>query len=291
MPKPLSNPTARVLQIMEFMAIRPLETYGLSEISRSTGMSKSTCLSILNTLVDAGYVIQHPVQRYYSFGPAAIAVGQAALMRFPDVSDVLPVLRRLARETGMTATCEALAGDQLVVVASAGRGDPMSGVGRTGVRLPFSPPYGAPFGATITRPAFQDYLDRADPPLSEEDVTRLVHSFETGRRRGFFIGLDLPEDHPLHDRLVEAWGARSPDREIQAIAGARRIAGYFLDEIDPDKTYAVASIAAPVTSRAGSVDIALALLTFGWRARGSELETVAQSLAAAADAVAAARTD
>lgn len=289
MPKPLSNPTMRVLQVMEYLATRPSGTYGLSELSRSIGMSKSTCLSILNTLVDAGYVIQHPVQRYYSLGPAAIAVGQAALTRFPDVTDVFPVLKKLARETNMTATCEALAGDQLVVVASAGRGDPLSGIGRTGVRLPFSPPYGAPFGATAELEAFRDYLDRADPPLSDDEVKRLVRSFEIGRQRGFFVGLDLPADHPLHEKLAEAWTARSPDRKLQSIIAARRMAGYLLDDIDPAAVYAVSSIQAPVVSRGGTVEIALALLAFGWKATGAQLIATAHKLVAAAEAVAEGR--
>lgn len=289
MTKPVSNPTARVLQVIEHLARNPSETFGLSELARTIGISKSTCLSILNSLVDAGYVIQHPVQRYYSLGPAAIAVGQAALVRFPDVSDVLPVLRRLAREEGMTATVEALAGDQLVVVASVGRGDPMSGIGRTGVRLPFVPPYGAPFAATSDLTVFRDYLGRADPPLSTDEVDRLRHSLDLGRRRGYFVGLDLPADHPMHDRLTQAWQARSPQRDLQPIAAARRIASYFLDEIDDGHSYTVASIAAPVPSRSGQVEIALALLAFGWRASGAELKATAQKLADAAAQVASRR--
>lgn len=289
MAKPVSNPTARVLQVIEHLARNPSETFGLSELARNIGISKSTCLSILNSLVDAGYVIQHPVQRYYSLGPAAIAVGQAALIRFPDVSDVLPVLRRLAREEGMTATVEALAGDQLLVVASVGRGDPMSGIGRSGVRLPFVPPYGAPFAATADLPVFRDYLGRADPPLPAEQIERLRRSLDLGRRRGYFVGLDLPADHPLHDQLTEAWQARSPQRGLQPIAAARRIAGYFLDEIDARETYTVASIAAPVPSRSGQTEIALALLAFGWRATGAEITATAEKLADAAAQVASGR--
>ena len=289
MPKPLSNPTTRVLQVLEYLATRPSEHYGLSDLSRSTKMSKSTCLAILNTLVEAGYVIQHPVQRYYSLGPAAIAVGQAALIRFPDVSDVLPVLKRLARETNMTATCEALAGDQLVVVASAGRGDLLSGIGRTGVRLPFSPPYGAAFGATIDLDTFRSYINRANPPLTDDEIRNLVRSFEIGRQRGYFIGLDLPEDHPLHSQLAEAWSARSPNRKIEALVAARRVAGYLLDEIDPDATYTVTAIQAPVVSRGNTVEIALALLAFGWPAKGEQLIAIANKLKTAAEAVAEGR--
>ena len=284
MAKPLSNPTSRVLQVLEYLAMRPAETYGLSELARSIGISKSTCLSILNTLVDSGYVTQHPVQRYYSLGPAAIAVGQAALVRFPNVSDVLPILRELSRDIGMGTTVEALAGDQLLVVASVGQGDPLSGIGRTGVRLPFAPPYGAPFAANIALPAFREYLNRAEPALPEDAVASLIQSLDIGRRRGYFIGLDLPEAHPLHGRLTQVWNSRAPDRQLRSIMAAR-VAGYMLDEIDDAATYQVASISAPVRSRAGAVEIALAILALGWKTKGKQLRQTAEALSHAAERV------
>lgn len=290
MAKPVSNPTARVLRVLEYLAIRPSETYGLSELARSVGISKSTCLSILNTLSDSGYVVQHPLQRYYSLGPAAIAVGQAALVRFPDVSDVLPILRQLAREHDMTATIEALAGDQLVVVASAGRGDPLSGIGRTGVRLPFAPPYGAPFAASADLEGFRSYLSKAEPALSEQERKSLMRSLEVGRQRGYFIGLALPDNHPMHDRLAEAWNDRTPDRALKSLVAARRLAGYHLDAIEERTTYTIASIAAPVPASDGEAEIALALLAFGWKAKGSDVRKAAEQLAAAAKSVRARRS-
>jgi DNA-binding IclR family transcriptional regulator len=286
MPKPLSNPTTRVLQVLEHLTTRPLETYGLSELARNIGISKSTCLSILNTLVEAGYVVQHPVQRYYSLGPAAIAVGQAALVRFPDVSDVLPVLRQLAQQFGMTATVEAVAGDQLLVVASEGRGDPMRGIARTGVRVRFAPPYGAPLAATADAGTLKSYLDRAGPPLSQDKIRDMLRSFEVGRRRGYFVGLGLPHDHPLHDRLTDAWEARSPDRELEPLVPARQAADYLLDEIEDARRYTVSVIGAPVMPRHRSTEIALALLAFDWNATGAEIRALGERLAAAAADVA-----
>ncbi|MDB5445269.1 MAG: ArsR family transcriptional regulator [Phenylobacterium sp.] len=282
MAKPVSNPTLRVLQILEFLAVSPTEAYGLSELSRALGLSKTTCLSILNTLVDAGYVLQHPTRKHYTLGPSAVAVGQAALARFPDVGDLSPVLRRLFREFGMTATAEAVAGDQLVVVAAAGMGDPMRGIARTGVRLPFAPPYGAPLAAALDPQGFEDYLARAEPAVDRERTAALLRSFEVGRQRGFFVGLDLPTDHALHDRLEAVWQARAPGQELQSLSAARRDAGYFLDDIDDTAQYAVSVLSAPVVTRHGRVEIALALLAFGARWSGAQTRAAGQRLVQAA---------
>lgn len=282
MAKPVSNPTTRVLQILEFLAVSPTEAYGLSELSRALALSKTTCLSILNTLVDAGYVIQHPTRKHYTLGPSAVAVGQAALARFPDVGDLSPVLRRLFREFGLTATAEAVAGDQLVVVASAGLGDPMRGIARTGVRLPFAPPYGAPLAAALDGNGFDDYLARAHPPLDADHTASLLRSFEAGRRRGYFVGLDLPAGHAEHDRLEALWQARAPAAELEALSAVRRDAGYFLDLIDDKADYAVSVLSAPVVTRHGRVEIALALLAFGAHWSGAQIKAAGRGLVEAA---------
>ncbi len=290
MAKPVSNPTTRVLQILEFLAVSPTEAYGLSELSRALALSKTTCLSILNTLVDAGYVLQHPTRKHYTLGPSAVAVGQAALARFPDVGDLSPVLRRLFRQFGLTATAEAVAGDQLVVVASAGLGDPMRGIARTGVRLPFAPPYGAPLAAALDARSFEDYLARAHPPLDVAHTAALLRSFEAGRRRGFFVGLDLPAGHDQHERLEAVWKARAPGADLEAISAVRREAGYFLDEIADDADYAVSVLSAPVVTRHGRVEIALALLAFGAHWKGARIQAAGRGLMEAASDLAERRS-
>lgn len=77
---------------------------GVSEIARSTGMSKAVAHRILTTFVECGLLLYEPSTRRYLLGPAAATLGARAL-------DVSP-LRRMAREalvdlqraTGETAT-------------------------------------------------------------------------------------------------------------------------------------------------------------------------------------------
>ena len=77
MPRP-SNPTARVVAILDFLAARPKRAYGLSELARSLGINKATCLTVLGSLVQAGYLLQDPDRKTYTLGPSSLALGNAA---------------------------------------------------------------------------------------------------------------------------------------------------------------------------------------------------------------------
>ncbi|MBC7301241.1 MAG: IclR family transcriptional regulator [Nocardia sp.] len=77
---------------------------GVSEIARSTGISKAVAHRILTTFVDCGLLLYEPDTRRYLLGPAAATLGARAI-------DISP-LRRMSREalvelqraTGETAT-------------------------------------------------------------------------------------------------------------------------------------------------------------------------------------------
>ena len=53
-----SPPTARVIAVLEFLARHPHDRFGLSELARRVDLSKPTCLGILTTLTDAGYLVR-----------------------------------------------------------------------------------------------------------------------------------------------------------------------------------------------------------------------------------------
>ena len=77
---------------------------GVSEIARSTGISKAVTHRILTTFVECGLLLYEPSTRRYLLGPAAATLGARAL----DVSPLRRVARSaledLQRATGETAT-------------------------------------------------------------------------------------------------------------------------------------------------------------------------------------------
>ncbi len=83
---------------------------GVSEISRSLGLSKAVVYRILRSLESQELVAFEESGRGYRLGPAAAALGAWALKDLDLRKVALPVLRRLQGQTGETATVSELLG-------------------------------------------------------------------------------------------------------------------------------------------------------------------------------------
>lgn len=81
-------------------------------------MSKPTCLGILNTLVDSGYLLCDQRTKTYALGPALIPAGRLAQQSFAaaDVADRL--LAALSERYQAPCTASAVIGEHIVVLAS-----------------------------------------------------------------------------------------------------------------------------------------------------------------------------
>ena len=82
-------------------------------------------------------LLRHPEEKRYSLGPVLVSIGEAARRGYSTVDFVRPTLHALARETGLSAHAWVVEGDNISVVADAGRpaGLPPGGT----VRLPSCP--------------------------------------------------------------------------------------------------------------------------------------------------------
>src|ERR671918_2912442 len=159
-----SNPTARVVAVLDHLAAHPERSFGVSELARDLRMNKSTCLTVLGTLTDAGYLTRHPTRRDYRLGPALVTAGRAALARFPDLSSAHRAMAACAADVGLPVHAVTLADDQIVVLEVIGRTNPFRGAARVGTRLPFTPPYGAGFVAWGDPGLWSHWVARAAPP-------------------------------------------------------------------------------------------------------------------------------
>jgi DNA-binding IclR family transcriptional regulator len=281
-----SNPTARVVAILDLLIAHPLDRFGLSELSRAVGVATATCLSVLNTLVDAGYVLQHPKSRTYSLGAALASVTAALDRRFPEVARCRPALAELAADIDIQCVLVAAVEDQMVVLDSVGSPDPLAGVSRVGTRVPLSPPFGASLVAWSEPEAFDAWMQRAVPPLAP--------SLRQARRRGFVVTRGLASDDALRtsiDELRRSYESEVFPRRAEELSERLRRIGYFIDDVSADETYHVNNVAAPVR-HAGGTPLAFLVPGFGWKVTGRELEAAAQRVveatAAAAEALAVA---
>ena len=275
--------------VLDYLTEHPDQAFGLTALSRALSMSKSTCLSVLKTLTETGYVMQHPTRRDYRLGPALVAAGRAAMSRFYDLSAAHALLDATSADLALPINAVTLTDDQVVVTDIFGRRNPFGGFARVGVGVPFVPPYGAGFVAWADPTLWERWLNRADPSPDADIVAALRSSVEAAHRRGFLVALDVPtanQVRPLLDQLRN--DARGVDSDqLRALASARLLeVGYFLDGIDADETYSVNTIQVPVIPSPGRNPMTLMALPFGQQMTGAEVLTAGERLQVAARDVA-----
>lgn len=127
-------------------------THGVSSIASKLRLSKSVVHRILRSLVARSLIDYDEARREYRLGPGIAALGTRALGNLDLRTTAMPVLRRLARDTGETVTLSALVGssrvylDQLPslkeirMTVEVGRSFPLHAGSSSRAILAFAPP-------------------------------------------------------------------------------------------------------------------------------------------------------
>ena len=131
---------ARAVEVLNFLASHPGESFTLSELSRHLNLNMASGLSVLKALTDAGYVHRHHSHKTYSLGPALVAVGYAALARYQVIEIAIEEMRRLAADCDTECVASVVVGDEIVIVGASGRPRLEGADVRVGQRVPMIPP-------------------------------------------------------------------------------------------------------------------------------------------------------
>lgn len=193
-------------------------------------------------------------------------------------------MESLARDLDVDCLAAALAGDEIVVVASAGR--PTSGLSPTGVgqRVPFV----APFGGLWLAWGGEDRLEGWIPPdagLSGQSMKeRYMEAVDRVRERGWSLGLGDAAHTEVESMLVSAGAPdASPDLKAGVLALTDQLASsYEPATILPDKLYDVRNISAPVFNGNAEVVLTLTLCGFGHCLQAHEIDRYKDRLMEAA---------
>lgn len=284
-----SNPTVRVVTIIEHLARYPDRSFGASELARTLAMTKSTCLAILITLTQAGYLIQHPTRRDFRLGPAFVTASRAAQARFPDLEPAHDTIRRVAAQIGSPINVTTVIEDQIVILDVIGQTNLFGGVLRVGVRVPFNPPYGAVHVAWTDASQWDAWLRSANPPLTPDALRTMQRVVEGARRRGYIVTLDLPSGHelePVQNKLRGSARVVDPTDHKRLAAARLNDVPYFLEEVKPRLRYQIGQIQAPVLSAPLREPLALSANWTGDTLTGAEVVEAAECLQSAAAVVA-----
>lgn len=282
-----SPPTQRVVAVLEFLARHPHERFGLSDLARRLDLSKPTCLGIVTTLAEAGYLVRDARDKSYRLGPALIALGHIAQETMRVSPAARDELRRLCAVSGTTAALSAVVDDRITVldlVAPPAVPPPV----QVGQSYPFAPPVGLMF-VLWDDDAVTAWLAKQPTIPLRTDGDRLDRVITECRADGYLVERQTPAGQRLY-ALMAGMSSTLP-HELRALLGemvsdiGERV--YLRSEhttADARQRHDVSVISAPVFDQHRRQAMVLSLHV-GRPLGATEITRRARRVVAAADAV------
>ncbi|MGV9633534.1 helix-turn-helix domain-containing protein [Nocardia rhamnosiphila] len=285
-----SPPTARVLDIMEFLVRHRGAQPGLSEVARRCAISKPTCLGILTELTDRGYLRCDPDTKTYRLGPAMVTAGRAAQRDVAPDPAVSEQLASLSRRFDAMCVASSRVGDEFMVleVAAPPGARPPVEVGQI---VPVALPTALMYLLWQSDEALEQQVREEHAWMAGIDLGDLRRMAVECRTVGYLVERLSPTLERVY-RILGSTTARdlSPDlrgliTELLAGMGRRRV--LLHDELQAggaNSTHRVGVIAAPTFDESGDQALLLAInlqtdLTVAEIAeRGSALKAAADTL-------------
>jgi DNA-binding IclR family transcriptional regulator len=266
--------------VLTAISADPRRGVTLSEIVRRTGFPKATCHAVLASLVEARWLLRHPVGPTYQLGPALIALGDAAGRGFPALPFAEDELRGLCVELHVEGLVTARVSGEIAILAKAGTPAPLSVSVSVGQRLPFAPPLASAFVAWEDAGALDELLGGLTPARRQ----RYLETLAAVRRRGFAVALESRAREHLGRALASsAVHGRATTDEVNALLDQLDREDYQLLDLRRGDTYEVNHLSAPVFDANGAVSLVVTLVGLPPGLRGREIEQLGQRLRSAAD--------
>jgi DNA-binding IclR family transcriptional regulator len=207
-----------VVAILDFLAGRPEERFGVSELARRLGLSKPTCLGIVTALTDAGYLVRDAADKTYRLGPSLITLGHRAQESMRVSPAAREELRRLSARYSVTAGLSAVIDDRITLLDLVSPSGAKPGV-EVGQSYPFAPPVGLMF-VLWDDEAVRNWLAKEPtvplhPSRSEPD--RLQRVIERCRADGYLAERLTPAGRRLYS-MMAGMTSTLPD-ELRALLG------------------------------------------------------------------------
>jgi DNA-binding IclR family transcriptional regulator len=255
---------ARAVTVLDFLALHPGQAFSLKELSGACQVNGASLLAVVTALVDGGYLLRHPNHKTYTIGPGVVSLAHAALVQHPTIDAARHLLPDLADDLEAHCTATVLMGDTLVSVAMAGTARRAATWTQTGMRMPFSAPFGAPFVAFGSPGIEVEWLGA----VRSGSVTRarnLERALEDIRTRGYSVVEEQAAREELGhvlQALAEAPGDEDRRRRMDALLVD--LSASLLDlRKERRKKIWVASLSVPVFSPVG--DVVMLLTATGFR--------------------------
>jgi DNA-binding IclR family transcriptional regulator len=243
-----------------------MRAFTVTELARHVGIPRATCDSLLLGLSVRGYV-RRDAELRYTLGPACMALGDAARAGNPALRAAAAHAESLARAHSCVLAVTVRDGAETRVASVFDFGPPFGIRPRAGDAIALVPPFGASFVAWDGEAKVQEWLDRADPPLTEIERARYEQALLAVRRRGYSITVATGRQPHLAaalERLLDTDAAdetaeetrRLRDEAIRDLTHSEHLAA----ELDPRTTTRLTQVSAPIFGAGGEIAASIMLL-------------------------------
>jgi DNA-binding IclR family transcriptional regulator len=275
------------VQVLEFLSRHPQDRFGVSELARRVQLSKPTCLGIVTTLSDAGYLIREGHDKTYRLGPALITLGHKAQESMRVSPAAREELRLLSTRFNTTAALSAVVDDRITLLELVAPLGTRVGV-EVGQSYPFAPPVGLMF-VLWDDEAVRSWLAKEPTIPLRTDTERLHRVIAECRANGYLVERLTPSGQRLY-ALMAGMSASLPD-ELRALLGeivsdiGERV--YLRSENSSGRRrHEISVISAPVYDH-HQRQVMVTSLQIGRALTDAEIGERARGLVAAADALTA----
>jgi DNA-binding IclR family transcriptional regulator len=283
-----SDPNHRPIKVVTFLAAHPTESFTLAEIARHLSLSKGSAHRVMTALTETGFVHRHPRQKTYSLGIALVAIGQAALEKYPGIELARREITRLVAELDVGCSVTAIVNNEYLLLYRAGTPDAYDGLTLVGERRFVVPTIGIGQMAWRSEQEIEKYLDRGAAYLTDAVRRHLLASFPVIRRRGYSMAANGMGMHRLIRETVMPIGLGSDG--TPELASLARDAGIPMEEYQM-LAFAEAAgkgvnyLAAPVFSPDGEITFEIVMSCLPFEMSEAEFERYARRLLLAADII------
>jgi DNA-binding IclR family transcriptional regulator len=271
----------RALQILELLAAHPGRDFTLAELVRESDINITSLHAVLAVLTREGYIVRDRRRKAYQLGAGPIALGQAALDEHPAIKLARHAIEELAQQLQLEVICGTIAGEHLLIAAEAGRADRLYMRPRVGTRLPFMPPL-ALLGVPYLDPKQQQaWLDRLGPDATQTDRDNYMTAATLAGQRGYTIELETPTRQQIGMLMGQlAQDPRSPElnTQLQQLVLQLGHEHHTLTDLEPDRTYHVNNIQAPIFDHRAELVTGLILLGYDQPLTTNEIQNYLHTL-------------
>ena len=285
-PAPAAN---RALEILNFLAAHPTESFTLSELARRLDMNNASAHAVLAVLTDSGYLVRHAAHKTYGLGPAVVALGNAALERHRVIEVARVEMERLTRELGVQIVATSATVDEIVFVERVGRYTGHDPSPRVAERVPLVPPLGTVFMAWASDDTVEAWLDRLDPSTTRDELELHRYSLEWVREHGYTVALEGDTRVELGRTLIELTDQpTSSDLRAHLEKLFERLSHERYSPTDaPSEPFSVSLVAAPVFGPTSEVVLALSAIGFPEPLESAAVDAIGERVRRATAAITA----